>query len=70
QSNDVVMRMYSEMQGLRDSLAPGYNIEIQGGAEDSAESQASIAAKAPIMLAVIVVLLMIQLQHFGKAMLV
>lgn len=70
QSNDVVMKMYSEMQGLRDSLAPGYNIEIQGGAEDSAESQASIAAKAPIMLAVIVVLLMIQLQHFGKAMLV
>ncbi|WP_027155736.1 efflux RND transporter permease subunit [Mesorhizobium sp. WSM2561] len=70
QSNDVVMKMYSEMQGLRDGLAPGYNIEIQGGAEDSAESQASIAAKAPIMLAVIVVLLMIQLQHFGKAMLV
>ncbi|MCF6109244.1 efflux RND transporter permease subunit [Mesorhizobium muleiense] len=70
QSNDVVMKMYSEMQGLRDGLAPGYNIEIQGGAEDSAESQASIAAKAPIMLAVIVVLLMIQLQHFGKAILV
>ncbi|MER8828916.1 efflux RND transporter permease subunit [Mesorhizobium sp. M0938] len=70
QSNDVVMKMYSEMQGLRDGLAPGYAVEIQGGAEDSAESQASIAAKAPIMLAVIVVLLMIQLQHFGKAMLV
>jgi len=45
-------------------------IAIQGGAEDAAQSQASIAAKAPIMLFVIVVLLMIQLQHFGKAMLV
>src|SRR5690606_12984689 len=41
-----------------------------GGAEDAAESQASIAAKAPIMLLVILLLLMIQLQHFGKAMLV
>jgi multidrug efflux pump subunit AcrB len=38
--------------------------------EGAAESQASIAAKAPIMLFVIMVLLMIQLQHFGKAMLV
>jgi multidrug efflux pump len=70
QSNEVVTQVYAELQGLRDGLAPGYKIEVQGGAEDSAESQASIAAKAPIMLLVIVVLLMIQLQHFGKAMLV
>ncbi|WP_331376389.1 efflux RND transporter permease subunit [Sinorhizobium chiapasense] len=70
QSNDVTMKLYDELQGLRNGLAPGYKVEIQGGAEDSAESQASIAAKAPIMLVVIVVLLMAQLQHFGKAMLV
>jgi len=70
QPNDVAMKMFGEMQPLRDSLPAGYSIAIQGGAEDSAESQASIAAKAPIMLGVIVVLLMIQLQHFGKAMLV
>ncbi|WEX89893.1 efflux RND transporter permease subunit [Sinorhizobium garamanticum] len=70
QSNDVTMKLYDELQGLRDGLAPGYKVEIQGGAEDSAESQASIAAKAPIMLLVIVILLMAQLQHFGKAMLV
>ncbi|ODS51729.1 MAG: multidrug transporter AcrB [Agrobacterium sp. SCN 61-19] len=70
QSNDVTLKMFDEMQSLRGSLPAGYAIEIQGGAEDSAESQDSIAAKAPIMLLVIVVLLMIQLQHFGKAMLV
>lgn len=70
QSNEVVTKIYADLQDLRDGLAPGYKIEVQGGAEDSAESQASIAAKAPIMLFVIVVLLMIQLQHFGKAMLV
>jgi multidrug efflux pump subunit AcrB len=45
-------------------------VEIQGGAEDAAESQNSIAAKAPIMLLVILLLLMVQLKHFGKAMLV
>ncbi|MDW6024386.1 efflux RND transporter permease subunit [Mesorhizobium sp. BAC0120] len=70
QSNDVVMKLYNELKPLRDSLSPGYKVEVQGGAEDSAESQASIAAKLPIMLVVIVVLLMAQLQHFGKAMLV
>jgi multidrug efflux pump subunit AcrB len=70
QSNDVVTEIYGQLQDLRASLPAGYKIEIQGGAEDSAESQASIAAKAPVMLLVIVVLLMIQLQHFGKAMLV
>lgn len=70
QPNDVVMKMYADMKDLRDRLPAGYNVEIQGGAEDAAESQMSIAAKAPIMLAVIIVLLMVQLQHFGKAMLV
>ncbi|MFU0507535.1 efflux RND transporter permease subunit [Pseudaminobacter sp. NGMCC 1.201702] len=70
QSNDVVTRLYGEMADLRAGLPTGYKIEVQGGAEDSAESQASIAAKAPIMLVVIVLLLMVQLQHFGKAILV
>jgi multidrug efflux pump len=70
QSNDVTMKLYKELEGLRNGLPAGYSVEIQGGAEDSAESQASIAAKAPVMLAIIVILLMVQLQHFGKAMLV
>ncbi|MFP5078333.1 efflux RND transporter permease subunit [Rhizobium sp. YIM 134829] len=70
QANDVATALYADMKPLRDSLPAGYRVEIQGGAEDAAESQNSIAAKAPIMLAVIIVLLMIQLQHFGKAMLV
>jgi len=70
QANDVVTKLYADMQDLRDGLPTGYKVEIQGGPEDSVESQASIAAKAPIMLLVIVVLLMAQLQHFGKAMLV
>ncbi|MGB3897702.1 MAG: efflux RND transporter permease subunit [Mesorhizobium sp.] len=70
QSNDVVQKLYGEIADLRAGLPAGYKIEVQGGAEDSAESQASIAAKAPIMLVIIVLLLMVQLQHFGEAMLV
>jgi len=70
QPNDVAMAIFAKIKPLRDSLPAGYSIAIQGGAEDAATSQASIAAKAPIMLVVIMVLLMVQLQHFGKALLV
>ncbi len=70
QANDVATELYGKLGAIRATLPEGYSIAIQGGAEDAAESQASIAAKAPIMLVVILVLLMIQLQHFGKAMLV
>ncbi len=70
QPNDVATKLYAKLQPLRDRLPPGYSIAIQGGAEDAAESQASIAAKAPVMLFIIMVLLMVQLQHLGKALLV
>ncbi len=69
-SNDVTQRIYDGLKPLRDRLAPGYSIEMQGAVEESAKSQASIAAKAPVMILVMLVLLMIQLQHFGKTMLV
>jgi multidrug efflux pump subunit AcrB len=70
QSNDITKRIYDKLAPLRASLAPGYHVEMQGAVEESAKSQGSIAAKAPIMILVMMVLLMLQLQHFGKAMLV
>lgn len=70
QGNDVTPAVYQRLAGLRAALPPGYSIEMQGGVEESANSQASIAAKAPVMILAMLVLLMLQLQHFGKAMLV
>ncbi len=70
QSNDVTLKVFADLKPLRDSLPAGYTIEIQGGVEESTVSQQSIAAKVPVMLIVTVLLLMVQLQHFGKAMLV
>jgi len=67
---DLSMKLYDQLGDIRAELPAGYRVEIQGGAEDSVESQQSIAAKMPVMLLVIVGLLMIQLQHFGKSMLV
>ena len=44
QANDVAGEVYAKLASLRSSLPDGYSIAIQGGAEDAAESQASIAA--------------------------
>ena len=69
-SNDITARIFEKLKPVRDALAPGYSVEMQGGVEESAKSQASINAKAPLMIVVMMVLLMLQLQHFGKTMLV
>ncbi len=70
QSPDVAGAVYAKLAPLRQRLAPGYRIELQGAVEESATSQASINAKMPVLVIVVLVLLMVQLQHFGKAMLV
>jgi multidrug efflux pump len=70
QSPDVAKRVFARLKPLRDALAPGYRIELQGAIEESANSQASINDKMPVMLLAILVLMMVQLQHFGKTMLV
>jgi multidrug efflux pump subunit AcrB len=66
----VTNAIYAELQPLRDATPAGYRIEMQGAVEESATSQASINAKMPVMLLCIVLLLMIQLQHVGKTLLV
>jgi multidrug efflux pump subunit AcrB len=70
QSPDVANGVFAKLKPLRDSLSPDYRIELQGAIEESAKSQDSINAKMPVMLLVILLLLMVQLQHFGKTLLV
>jgi len=70
QSPDVANAVFAKLKPLRDALPVDYRIELQGAVEESAKSQASINEKMPVMLLVVLLLLMIQLQHFGKTMLV
>lgn len=70
QSPDVTMAVFAKLKPLRDSLSSGYRIEMQGAVEESAKSQTSINEKMPAMLLVILLLLMVQLQHFGKTLMV
>src|SRR5262245_17389771 len=68
QSPDVAKAVFANLKPLRDSLSAEYRIELQGAVEESATSQTSINEKMPAMLLVVVLLLMIQLQHFGKTL--
>jgi multidrug efflux pump subunit AcrB len=70
QSNDVSNAVFARLAPLHQTLATSYRIELQGAVEEAEKSQTSINEKMPIMLMVILVLLMIQLQHFGKTMMV
>jgi multidrug efflux pump subunit AcrB len=70
QSPDVAKAVFAKLKPLRDRLSADYRIELQGAVEESAKSQTSINEKMPAMLLVILLLLMIQLQHFGKTLMV
>src|SRR5262245_6831139 len=70
QSPDVANAVFAKLKPLRDALPVGYHVELQGAVEESAKSQTSINEKMPAMLLVILLLLMVQLQHFGKTLLV
>lgn len=66
----VSFQIEPELTTLRQSLLPGYSIEMGGAQEASAKSQDSIMAVMPLMLIVVISLLMLQLQSFSRVMLV
>ena len=70
QSPDVTKAIYDRLQSLWDSLPLGYRIEMQGAVEESAKGQASIAAKVPVLVIAVLLLLMVQLQSLPKTLLV
>ncbi|MDQ2694265.1 MAG: efflux RND transporter permease subunit [Pseudomonadota bacterium] len=70
QAPDVSNRIEAEMADLRGLLPPGYRIEVAGTLESSQKSQGSIFAGMPVMLAVVLTLLMLQLHSFSRTVLV
>ncbi len=70
QAPDVTNLIYAELAPLRATLPSGYSIEISGALEQNKIANDSINAQMPKMAVVILLLLMIQLQHFGRTVLV
>ncbi|MCB1778149.1 MAG: efflux RND transporter permease subunit, partial [Candidatus Competibacteraceae bacterium] len=67
---DVTVEIDRALAPLRARLPAGYRIEIGGALEASAKSQGSIFVVMPLMAAIILTLLMFQLQSFARTMMV
>lgn len=70
QSPDVSLAIDAQLGDIKARLPVGYNITIAGPLEASKIANDSINAEMPKMVVLILLLLMIQLQHFGRTMLV
>jgi multidrug efflux pump subunit AcrB len=62
----AMAKLRPSVQPIIDALPPGYRIEEGGPIEESAKSNAALFAVFPAMFLVMLTLLMIQLQHFGR----
>ncbi len=70
QAPDVTLRIDAGLGDLRAGLPAGYRIEAGGPFEENAKAQASINAGMPMLAAVVLALLMIQLRSFSLAAMV
>ncbi|GAC1623110.1 MAG: efflux RND transporter permease subunit [Nevskia sp.] len=70
QPPDVTNAINPQLDAIRAKLPVGYSIAVAGSLEASKIANDSINAQMPMMLVVILLLLMIQLQHFGRTVMV
>ena len=68
--NDVAKDILKELDGLIESLPPGYSIEADGDLESSQRSAGELAAMYPMLVGIIMLLLMFQLQSISRMALV
>ena len=62
----VTAQILPRLAALKASLPVGYRIETAGAVEESAKGQSSVNAEMPLMVLVMLSLLMVQLQSFGR----
>lgn len=70
QAADVSLALDKQLEKVRAALPPGFRIEIGGDLGENASAQASINAGLPLMLAVILGVLMIQLRSLSRTLMV
>jgi len=70
QAPDVTQAIWAEMEKLRAELPPGYRIDIGGSVEQSAKADASIQKLQPVMLALMLIFIMLQMRSFSGTLMV
>lgn len=61
---DVTLAAWEALAGLRGTLPQGYRIDIGGSVETSGEADASIQKLQPVMLALMLIFIMLQMRSF------
>ena len=64
QPNDMTARVWRASELLRASLPAGYRIDIGGSVEQSGKADASIQKLQPLMIALMLMLVMLQMRNF------
>src|SRR5205823_14553735 len=70
QAPDVTARIVLDLKALKAELPPGYRIDTGGTVEESQKANEALFAVFPVMIAIMLTLLMIQVQSFKKLFLV
>ncbi len=65
QPNDVTNELWADMADLRASLPDGYRIDIGGSMEQSGKADASIQKLMPLMVALMLIFIMLQMRSFS-----
>lgn len=70
QAPDVTQAIWADMAQLRDNLPAGYRIDIGGSLEQSGKADASIQKLQPLMLALMLIFIMLQMRSFSGTFMV
>jgi multidrug efflux pump subunit AcrB len=70
QPNDVTAALWQEMASLRQSLPAGYRIDLGGAVEQSAKADSSIQKLQPLMVALMLIFIMLQMRSFSGTFMV
>jgi multidrug efflux pump subunit AcrB len=70
QAPDVTGAIWQQMAQLRAELPPGYRIDIGGSVEQSGKADASIQKLQPVMLALMLIFIMLQMRSFSGTFMV
>ncbi|MBV5309468.1 efflux RND transporter permease subunit [Chromatium okenii] len=70
QPPDVTAAIWAQLETLRAQLPPGYRIDIGGAVEQSGKADVSIQRVQPIMLALMLTLIMLQMRSFAGTVMV
>lgn len=70
QAIDTTLAVWEALAELRASLPEGYRIEIGGSVESSGEAEGSIQKLQPVMLALMLIFIMLQMRSFSGTIMV